>query len=89
MTAPDTNLKKQKRRHWGPLVGMAVAVGVAVLLLLWLIGRTIGGATDETVEPTTPPSAETSTGIPAEGSATGPAGTGAPETVLDSPAPAE
>ena len=26
MTAPDTNLNKQKKRHKGPLIGMAVAV---------------------------------------------------------------
>lgn len=37
MSAPDTNIEKQKRRHRGPLVGMAIGVGFALLLLLGLI----------------------------------------------------
>lgn len=86
MSAPDTNLKKQRRRHRGPLIGMAVAVTVASLLLLWLIARTVSDAPDETADPT-PPSAETSTGLPAEGSPTGATDTGAPETIQDSPSP--
>lgn len=34
MTPPDTNLKKQKRRHRGPLFGIAIAVlfGVGIIL---------------------------------------------------------
>lgn len=36
MTAPDTNVKKETRRHWPALIGIAVAVlavGFAVLAL--------------------------------------------------------
>ncbi len=29
MSAPDTNLEKQKRRHWGPLLGIALAIVLA------------------------------------------------------------
>jgi len=86
MSAPDTSLKKQRRRHKGPLIGMAVAILVGGTLLVWLLMRTFGDAPDDAAEPT-PPSAETTTGIPAEGSPTGATDTGAPGTVLDSPAP--
>lgn len=33
MSAPDTNVKNQKRRHRTPLVGMLLAVGFALALL--------------------------------------------------------
>ena len=32
MSAPDTNLEKQERRHRGPLIGMAIAVIFAGIL---------------------------------------------------------
>lgn len=38
MSAPDTNLEKQKRRHRGPLVGMAVGVTFVAIIFLWMIG---------------------------------------------------
>lgn len=38
MSAPDTTLAKQKRRHWGPLLGMALAIIVIALLLVWVLG---------------------------------------------------
>ena len=41
MSAPNTSLAKQKRRHWGPLVGMTVLVGAALLLFLWFLGRAV------------------------------------------------
>ena len=34
MSAPDTNLEKQARRHKGPLWGMLTGVAVVALLLL-------------------------------------------------------
>ena len=38
MSAPKTNIEKQSRRHRGPLIGMWIAVGLALLLfLIWLI----------------------------------------------------
>ena len=36
MSAPDTNIEKQQKRHYGPLLGIAavlVAVGVGILLV--------------------------------------------------------
>ena len=33
MSAPDTDLEKQEKRHKGPLVGMGLAVIAALLLL--------------------------------------------------------
>ncbi|MEM7644364.1 MAG: hypothetical protein AAF366_17840 [Pseudomonadota bacterium] len=37
MTAPDTNLKKQKKRHAGPLIGfVAVVVFAGIILFAFL-----------------------------------------------------
>lgn len=37
MTPPDTNLQKEKRRHRGPLIGMAIVVVFAAgLILFWV-----------------------------------------------------
>ncbi|RVT84044.1 hypothetical protein DXV76_10095 [Rhodobacteraceae bacterium CCMM004] len=40
MSAPDTDIKKQERRHKGPLVGIAWAAGVAGVLLVLFLGWT-------------------------------------------------
>ena len=37
MSAPDTNVEKQVKRHNTPLTGMAVAGGFAAILLLGLL----------------------------------------------------
>jgi hypothetical protein len=34
MSAPDTNLDKQKKRHWGPLVGMGAGIALAAVLIV-------------------------------------------------------
>lgn len=84
MTPPDTNLKKQKKRHKGPLIGMAVGVTVAVLLLGWFISRTMMGTPETDQAP--PEQVIDSTGIPAEGAVSGPDDTGAPQ--IEEPDPA-
>lgn len=39
MSSPDTNVEKQKQRHRGPLVGMAIAAIFGIgLILLWVFG---------------------------------------------------
>ena len=38
MSAPQTNIEKQKRRHRGPLVGMIVVVLAVTLGYLWWVG---------------------------------------------------
>ncbi|MFP4274283.1 MAG: hypothetical protein ACLFRU_04590 [Paracoccaceae bacterium] len=38
MSAPKTNITKQKRRHRGPLVGIAASVLLAFVLLVLLLG---------------------------------------------------
>lgn len=46
MSAPETNIDKQKKRHGGPLLGMAVGVGFALLLLLgWITWEAYYGNT--------------------------------------------
>jgi len=44
MSAPDTNIETQERRHAGPLTGMALAVTFAGVLLVGLIGWTVFNA---------------------------------------------
>ncbi|MCC5958761.1 MAG: hypothetical protein JJU08_05435 [Rhodobacteraceae bacterium] len=90
MSAPDTNLKKQTWRHRGPLVGMALAVILAVAFLGWLLVRML---VVEPEQPTQAPAAQTEsdTGIPAEGTITGPANEpeDAPQIIDEPSAPAD
>ncbi|PVA06835.1 hypothetical protein [Thalassorhabdomicrobium marinisediminis] len=42
MTAPKTNVEKQKRNHWGPLIGIAVVIVFAsIMALIWAGGDPI------------------------------------------------
>ncbi|MDF1873055.1 hypothetical protein [Vannielia sp.] len=56
MSAPETNIEKQSKRHGGPLLGMAVGVGFALILLVgWLTWAAYNGDTPgdpEAVGPT-------------------------------------
>ncbi|SMH57518.1 hypothetical protein [Maritimibacter sp. HL-12] len=50
MTPPDTNLKKQKRRHRFPLVGMAIIAVFAIgVIIYWILEEvaTAPGPQDE------------------------------------------
>ena len=77
MSAPHTDVEKQSRRHSVPLIGMAAAVGFALILLIalyvWLSADEVGptGAEVETI-----PGVGTVAGPGAEGDsvATDPAG---------------
>jgi len=40
MSAPQTNIDKQKRRHRGPLIGMIAVVTFALTLLFFLMADT-------------------------------------------------
>lgn len=86
MTAPDTNLKKQKKRHKGPLIGMAVAVTVAVVFLFWMLSQNLVTDTPDTDDPTPAQAGET-VGPPAEGTVSGPDDTGAPQMIEPEAAP--
>lgn len=44
MSAPDTNIETQERRHAGPLAGMTLVVLFAGALLVGLIGWTVYSA---------------------------------------------
>ena len=77
MSAPDTVLAKQKRRHRGPLVGMALLVAIALLFFLWFLTRAVD--TEDTIDgdpaATAVEPAGSATEAPAE-SSPGPAGGG-------------
>lgn len=55
MSAPQTNIEKQKRWHRGPLIGMALVVIFGVgLIFFWLIKESANGATPGTAEDAQP-----------------------------------
>lgn len=57
MSAPETNVEKQKKRHRAPLVGIALAVAAGVIFMaIWLVWATEEGNTP--VEDNTPAIAE-------------------------------
>ncbi|MFN4171084.1 MAG: hypothetical protein ACK4GW_04965 [Pseudorhodobacter sp.] len=65
MSAPQTNIKRQQRRHRGPLIGITAGLTFVVLLALgyfWYSGSqdTIQDAPPETSMPTTEPMADPS-----------------------------
>jgi hypothetical protein len=46
MSAPQTNIEKQRRRHRGPLIGMALVVLFGVLLITWWLFEEASQAPD-------------------------------------------
>lgn len=49
MSAPHTNIEKQKRRHRGPLIGMAAVVAfVGAIFLYWLVYEARNAASPDT-----------------------------------------
>ncbi|TVR48807.1 MAG: hypothetical protein EA386_03865 [Rhodobacteraceae bacterium] len=89
MTAPDTNVKKQAKKHKAPLIGMAVAGGVALVLLLWLGSQYVTVTPDENADP--PAAAEEPAGLPAEGDVSAPTedGTSTPQVIEEQPTPSD
>jgi hypothetical protein len=51
MAPPDTDLARQRKRHAGPLIGMAVVVILALLGLVWLFGWVAEEPGGENAEP--------------------------------------
>lgn len=52
MSAPQTNIDTQKRRHKGPLIGMALAVVFGVgLILYWMLDEAAEGQSPLDAEP--------------------------------------
>jgi hypothetical protein len=60
MSAPQTNIEKQRRRHRGPLIGMALVVVFGVLLITWWLFEEASQASN-----TTPTPAVSTTNVPA------------------------
>jgi len=61
MSAPDTRLSRQKWRHRGPLIGIAVVVTLVLILFFSMIGSEV----DEVVPPGEAP-AEVEAPIPGQ-----------------------
>lgn len=67
MSAPQTNVEKQRRRHWAPLLGTALAAVFGVVLIIyWLFEEaaesdppapagTDAGTVDQPAQSTIPP----------------------------------
>ncbi len=84
MSAPNTNIEKQARRHRGPLIGMALAVlfGVA-LIVYWLFEESAQSDPSAPLEPQgqvqeAPTSAAPVTPAPGEGALIAPRSDDAP-----------
>lgn len=41
MSAPNTNLDKQRKRHWAPLLGIAAATLFGVIIIVYWIGEEV------------------------------------------------
>lgn len=55
MSAPQTDIEKQKRWHRGPLIGMALVTIFAVsLLFFWLTGEVASGKKPGDPQPAAP-----------------------------------
>ncbi|EYD71257.1 OadG family protein [Limimaricola hongkongensis] len=52
MSAPQTDVEKQEKRHKGPLTGMAVVAGFGVLLILFLVFIGFGQGNEPEAEST-------------------------------------
>ena len=91
MSAPDTRLKKQAKRHKGPLIGMIIGVTFAVSALVWML------STNVTADPDTPANSdaqvegtiEGTVGPPARGAVSAPGGADAPQMDEAQPAPSD
>ena len=65
MSAPDTDLKKQKKRHFGPLAGIGAVLLLVLILFLAYLGYT---AVTDTPEPAADPAQIVpEEGVPATG----------------------
>lgn len=61
MSAPDTNLKKQKRRHFGPIAGISAVLAIVAVMFLGYLAYNASG------DPPAPASeSEPGAGLPAE-----------------------
>ena len=62
MSAPQTNIEKQKRWHKGPLIGMAIVTlfGVA-MLFIWLMSEAANGKKSGDPQPAAPQKAPAET----------------------------
>lgn len=52
MSAPDTDLQKQRRRHRGPLIGIALVLIVVALGFVWWLGEEVAQAPEQPVPQT-------------------------------------
>lgn len=86
MSAPDTNLKKQKKRHIGPLIGIAVVLALVAVLGFSFLGSADPEAADPQPGATAP---EAAAPIPGEAEPATPldAPEGQPRTIEPAPAP--
>ncbi|GAA6174970.1 hypothetical protein [Sulfitobacter pacificus] len=46
MSAPDTNIEKQKDNHKAPLLGVKGAIGFGALMLILVLGFTMANSND-------------------------------------------
>lgn len=54
MSAPQTNIERQKRKHRGPLIGILVAAAIAAVFFLMVLGESEPSDTTVPLDATAP-----------------------------------
>jgi hypothetical protein len=84
MSAPRTNLEKQRKRHWGPLTGIvAMLVLVSVLITVYMVYLADTDTPEQAPVTTQAPAIAP---LPAEGAASTPMSPNPARQVVDQPA---
>jgi type IV secretory pathway VirB10-like protein len=85
MSAPRTNLEKQRRRHWGPLTGIvAMLVLVSVLITVYMVYLADTETPEQAPVTTQAPAIAP---LPAEGAPSTPMSPSPGPQVVEQPAP--
>ncbi len=65
MSAPDTNVERQAKRHKSPLLGIAVAVIFAFIIAVFIVGAVLDEEESSAAAPNVNPMAESAVEQPA------------------------
>jgi len=88
MSSPDTDPKKEAKRHKPSLLGISLSVLVAILFLVWMLTRVLGNGEPEEVDQAAPTQVEDASQVDENGE-TDLGIDAAPEVIEEEPAPTE
>ncbi len=73
MSPPDVNIKKQEKRHRGPLIGIALGIIAAGILGFLILGEALQGDIEDPVVPASETGETGEADAPTAGEPTAPA----------------